>query len=152
MADTAAMQRQSILISRPASPAHQHTVVGRTLTGESGLPPHDEVQSILQDFFCITARFFPFIDREDFMATYSSLRKGNSINVRKSWLGLLNVILALATSTSHNSSHSARTRSEQAEIFYNHSLRLCDRNVTRTTSLEVGKYTNSAKVLYADYE
>lgn len=53
----------------------------------------------MQHYFQWTAVLYPFIHRDSFMATLATLRHSVT-NVRRTWLGILNIMQALAHNVS----------------------------------------------------
>lgn len=66
------------------------------------------------------------------------MARENFAGVRKSWLGLLNMILAMATITAESNSISADTRIAESDVFYQRGLGLCGGELWRGTTLELG--------------
>ena len=56
---------------------------------------------MIETYFSTTGELFPYIDKEAFLQRYHELASSNIRTVRRSWLGLLNMILAMSTSASH---------------------------------------------------
>ena len=131
-----------ISVSRPSSPnsvswrqGSQGDAVGANL-----LPPHTEMLKLIQAYFSNTGLLFPFIHEESFLATYESMRSRNfRTNVRRTWLGLLNMVLAMAVSTSSWSEGATQERTEQSDIYYRRARKLLKRQMLRGTTLETGK-------------
>lgn len=107
------------------------------------LPPEDEMDALVARFFVDTGALFPFVHAPSFMETYTRVVKNTAAHhqrrFRRSWLGLLNAILAMATVTSTAwSSVSATERAARAEIFYMRARVLCLDQMLHTASLETG--------------
>jgi hypothetical protein len=104
------------------------------------LPLHDEILSLLKFYFANAGRFHPFIDKDKYTNPYMTMRSENFLHVRRSWLGLLNMMFALAISTSCYPSRSAKSRAELYEIYYERSPALCNVHVVKGFSLETGRF------------
>lgn len=64
------------------------------------LPSQLETELLLAHYFNNTGLLFPYIDRNDFLETYNRLKaREYSSQVRRSWLVLLNIVLAMARCT-----------------------------------------------------
>ncbi|KAK1985290.1 fungal-specific transcription factor domain-containing protein [Colletotrichum cereale] len=63
------------------------------------LPPEDEVTRLVRQYFGDTGFLFPYIHEESFWKTFAHYQSIGMRNARRSWLALLNMILAIATST-----------------------------------------------------
>ncbi|KZL70537.1 fungal specific transcription factor domain-containing protein [Colletotrichum tofieldiae] len=84
----------------------------------SRLPPEDEVTSLVRQFFGDTGILFPYIHEESFWKTFAHFRSIGMRNARYSWLALLNMILALATSTTSASGLGLGDRQAISEAHY----------------------------------
>ena len=78
----------------------------------------------------------PYLHEETFRETYAQL-KHNSTATRRTWLGLLNIVLALATYASTQSGNIDQRRC--AEEFYQRANKLCGDYVVKGVSLEIGQ-------------
>lgn len=63
----------------------------------------------------------------------------NFSRVRRTWLGLLNMVLAMATIAAIPGSASADARIKESDVFYQRGVGLCGSEILRGTTLEVGK-------------
>jgi hypothetical protein len=104
---------------------------------------------MIETYFSTTGELFPYIDKEAFLDQYHQLASSNIRTVRRSWLGLLNMILAMSTSASHGVS-SATERTAISDIFFRRTMTLCEKQIRHGTNLEVGKLQSlvSVKTLY----
>jgi hypothetical protein len=94
---------------------------------------------MIERFFSTTGELFPYIDKEAFLQQYEQLTSANIRTVRRSWLGLLNMVLAMSTSASHDSGSTAIERAATSDIFFRRTLALCEKQIRHGTSLEVGE-------------
>lgn len=60
--------------------------------------------------------------------------------VRRTWLGLLNIILAIATSLSAKDDIPVEKRIQESDVYYQRANGLCDRDSKRNASLEMVQY------------
>ncbi|KAL2204830.1 hypothetical protein CC79DRAFT_1335435 [Sarocladium strictum] len=105
------------------------------------LPPDYETEALLQAYFSNTGLLFPYVHEQTFMETYRDLKAQKfSKSVRRTWLGLLNMILALATSTASQDTVSSSSRRVSSEIFYRRAQKLCRNQMLRGTTLETVQY------------
>ena len=93
-------------------------------------------------YFSNTGYLFPYIREDDFMATYHELRHQQKPKIRRTWLGLLNIIFAMAITTKFDSDNASLGRLEESEDFYRRAVGLCEKQAMRGTSLEIGKQTS----------
>lgn len=71
------------------------------------------------------------------------MARENFTKVRRTWLGLLNMVLAMATITATPGGAKADARIAESDVFYQRGLGLCGSEIIRGTTLEVGKYCSS---------
>jgi len=104
------------------------------------LPPDDEIQTLLRAYFSNTGLLFPFLHEPTFLETYQRMRRDRfRVNVSRTWLGLLNMMLAMAVCTaSPPRSGIADNRTERSRIFYYRARGLCKKHMVRVTTLETG--------------
>lgn len=103
------------------------------------LPPDEQSWDLLETYFSKTGQLLPFIHEQSFLEMYLQMKRNNFSNVRRTWLGLLNIIFAIAMSLSNDSDIPAQERIERSDIFFQRANALCDRESRRNTSLEMGK-------------
>jgi hypothetical protein len=95
---------------------------------------------LVRRFFSDTGMLFPYISEASFWRTYASAKESRFRRVRQSWLGLLNMILAMATSTcSDTSIINATDRAAHSEIFFVRARALCLNQMMDGASVEIGK-------------
>ncbi|KAJ5949651.1 hypothetical protein N7454_001235 [Penicillium verhagenii] len=104
------------------------------------LPPHSETLALVNLYFSNTGLLYPYIYPSTFLATYHRMARENFANVRKTWLGLLNMILAMATITAESEGASADTRIAESDVFYQRGLGLCGGELWRGTTLELVQF------------
>lgn len=126
--------------SRP--PAHESTqrVLDDTRVGSYELPSDEQSWDLLDIYFSKTGQLLPFIHEPSFRETYLQMKSNNFNNVRRTWLGLLNIIFAIAMSLCNDGDIPAQQRIERSDIFFQRANALCDQDSRRNTSLEMGKY------------
>ena len=94
----------------------------------------------MHTFFRNTGILFPFIHEPTFMETYNTFKASNFTKVRRTWLGLLNVLLAMGSSMDPTSKKDAAQRAEASSVFYKRSVKLCGKYSIRAPNLEVVQY------------
>lgn len=129
-----------INVSRPASPRQQRGGGPQALPGSSiyELPPETETRDLLGRYFGNSGLLYPFIHEATFLQTYEQLKAENFTKTRRTWLGILNMILATASNVAVRGEKSASERIAESEVFYNRALGLCQKQILRGTSLEIG--------------
>ncbi|KAF0645964.1 hypothetical protein FPSE5266_08122 [Fusarium pseudograminearum] len=121
-------------------PQNQHAVSASDLaTSESSptaLPSVQEMDSLLDIYFDTAGVVFPFICEDTMRRTYNECRHNGFTRARRTWLGTLNMIFALASCLSS----SAKVRFERCNVFYKRAMALCGELSKRVVSLEIVHY------------
>ncbi|KAL5591122.1 hypothetical protein FOBRF1_014679 [Fusarium oxysporum] len=142
--DTPALHDQGLFIA--AKPFSSASVADPSAGQPAGLdtnvlPPDYEVEALLLAYFSNMGLLFPYVHKQTFMDTYQDLKsQGFSTSVRRTWLGLLNMILAMATSTASQDSVSSPSRRTSSDVFYRRAQKLCRNQMLRGTTLETAQY------------
>ena len=129
--------------SRPPSPISVHADHSDTVSIGAEpfiLPPQRETLYLIELYFSTTGILFPYIEKEGFLQTYRQLNSTNIVSVRRPWLGLLNIVLAMATSvnTGYDVTLSARERTSKSDVYFRRAFMVCDRQIRHGTSVEIG--------------
>lgn len=103
------------------------------------LPSEERTWSLIQAYFEKTGQLLPFIHEASFCETYFRMREDNFKRVRRTWLGLLNVVLAIATSLNTESDLPAGKRIQESDVYFQRANGLCDKDSKRNASLEMGR-------------
>ncbi|KAJ5787283.1 hypothetical protein N7457_002273 [Penicillium paradoxum] len=126
--------------SRPSSPVRRIGQEKPAPVRIFALPPQEKTLELIQRYFSNTGLLFPYIYPPVFLETYHQMARENFSRVRRTWLGLLNMVLAMATITAVPGSASADARIEGSDVFYQRGLGLCGSEILRGTTLEVVQY------------
>jgi hypothetical protein len=102
------------------------------------LPPEERTWSLIEQYFQKTGQLLSFIHEMSFCETYLCMRREGCSKISRTWLGLLNIILAISTSVSTNDETSPEERIQESDIYYQRANGLCDRDSRRNASLEMG--------------
>lgn len=135
-------QANMVTASRPVSPSNYRPSrrQDRQTIQTNVLPPDHETQRLLRCYFSNTGILFPFIHEQSFLETYNRVRSDNfRKDVRRTWLGLLNMILAMAVCTASSADESACDQFQQSEIYFRRGQELCKSQILRGTTLEIGE-------------
>jgi hypothetical protein len=103
------------------------------------LPSEERTWSLIQQYFHKTGQLLPFIHEKSFCETYFQMKKERFRKVRRTWLGLLNIVLAIAASLSTKGDMPAEKRIQESDVYYQRANGLCDRDSKRNASLEMGE-------------
>lgn len=131
-------------VSRP-HPVEDDTNAGRFGRLHGGvniyaLPSEARTWSLIKEYFQKTGQLLPFVHEETFCATFFKMKRSNFTMARRTWLGLLNIILAMATTLHVDRTISSEKRIEESDVYYQRAIGLCDKESRRNISLELGQY------------
>ena len=130
---------QSIEVLVPGIPPSPASQVGDVYENIYFLPSEQETRRLLHQYFSDigTGPTYPYIHEDVFMYRYQRMLTVGCRNVRNTFLGLLNIVLALAKSTSHGSDIDDRQRIAESEVFYMRSIAVCEKQIMRGSDLQV---------------
>jgi hypothetical protein len=131
-------------VSRPSAASKRSDIVGGS-RGQGrmqklnpfALPPEGETLELVQRYFSNTGLLIPYLHEDTFLETYKAMKKTNFTKVRKTWLALLNMVLAFAISTTVSSNMSAGQRADMSDVYYQRAAGLCEKQLWRGASLEL---------------
>ncbi|TLD23143.1 hypothetical protein PspLS_07105 [Pyricularia sp. CBS 133598] len=130
-------------VSRPPSPVRQgQSTVHRCVTEHStyDLPSPGETLGLIQGYFATTGFLFPYIHKETFLDTYHEVAASRFRKVRRSWLGLLNMVLAMATSVTLRNTLDAPSRRLKSDVFFSRAMALCETQIRCAASIEIVQF------------
>jgi hypothetical protein len=106
------------------------------------LPSSGAMENMLDIFFDHAGLVFPFIHEWTVRQQYSDFKASNFTKARRTWLGLLNMIFAMAAKFDQNESDTAssKVRFHRSDVFYKRANRLCGELSKRVISLEIVHY------------
>lgn len=104
------------------------------------LPPRDKLRRLVDRYFQWTSLIYPYVHRQTFMDVLAEVEQNNFSRVRRTWMGMLNMILALTTNITTRNDDVGRDRTAECALYYRRALTLCDTDILRGTSLELGKW------------
>ncbi|KAJ5403234.1 hypothetical protein N7509_003105, partial [Penicillium cosmopolitanum] len=126
--------------SRPPSPPRRQSGDRKPQVNLFSLPPQTETLAMIQRYFSNTGLLFPYIYPPVFLETYHQMNRENFTKVRRTWLGLLNMVLAMSTMTAATGGAKADVRIAESDVFYERGLGLCGSEILRGTTLEVVQF------------
>lgn len=140
---TSALERDSALgesiiagVSQ-SHPFHPVPLSSHQDTSPTTLPSVEEMDSLLDIYFDTAGAVFPFIHEKTMRKTYTECRLNGFTRARRTWLGTLNMIFAMASSFDRDHVPSAKKRFERSNVFYKRALELCGDLSRRVISLEI---------------
>ena len=105
-------------------------------------------RDLLARYFSNTGLLFPYVHERSFMVTFDQASKDGFKGVKRTWLGLLNMIFAHAVIHEQDASiapghemMSATKRTRESEVYYNRASGLCSQQIANGMgiSIDVGK-------------
>ncbi|KAJ5184604.1 Zn(II)2Cys6 transcription factor [Penicillium cf. griseofulvum] len=87
------------------------------------LPSPTESDTLIRLYFSAVGLMIPCIQEGPFLETYRQVRKMGTQSARRSWLGLFNMILAMAANITTPTSPT-KERAEDSELYFNRALEL----------------------------
>lgn len=124
---------------RPSSAATMESLRMRGDGSAYTLPPEAELEHQLKVYFDSTGLLFPFIHPPSFLDTYQQVKSSGFTTVRRTWLGLLNMILAMVAIVNYDEHGSAVQRISKSEVFYDRAVSLSKTQMLRGTNIEIGR-------------
>lgn len=126
-------------LSRPPSPQLPSNRRMTEPTNPYILPPREEILELVEVFFSLSGIFFPFIHKRKIIGMIEELDVVRFTGVRKSWLCLLNAILAIGTSLKSEKGKPPRFREAESDVFFQRALILSPWTISNTANLETCK-------------
>lgn len=106
------------------------------------LPSESRTWTLIRRYFLKTGQLLPFIHEQAFCETYFEVKRNNFTRIRRTWLGLLNIVMAIAASLAIDDDDDedgpAQNRIEESDVYYQRANGLCGREAVRSASLEMG--------------
>ena len=123
-------------LSRPVSPPLPSTRPKPKAMHPYILPSRAEILRLVDLFFANTGQFFPYIHKKTIVNMVEELDVVRCTGIRKSWLCLLNAILAIGTSLDVDNGRPIRSRESESDIFLQRALTLSPWTISKTANLE----------------
>lgn len=132
-----------ISTTRPPSAARGKHGIGATSVEHGSplaLPSEADTRKLVSLYFSNTGLLFPYLHEATFVAEYDRLVANGFKKARRTWLGLLYMVLAMSSSTLIVGSKEERQqRNVESESLYRRAMMLCDRQALRGTNVETGQ-------------
>lgn len=124
-------------LMRPSSISNLPESPKRARVDPFALPPQAEADALLHLFFTTVNLMIPCIHERSFREMYKKLQIDGIQSVRRSWLGTLNVVLALATNVMTATSPNIE-RATRASVYFEKAMELVKPDILGRLSLEMG--------------
>ncbi|KAL7904135.1 C6 transcription factor [Trichoderma velutinum] len=131
-------------ISAPRSPKHSPKTPQLSV---STLPPKEQMDALLTAYFENYGSQFPFLHEPTFRQLYEECKATGFTKVRRTWLGILNMIFALASNVDQSTEPLAKERFKKSYAFFVRAVSLSKESSMQTVSLDIVQYLLLA-VLY----
>ncbi|RVX76020.1 hypothetical protein B0A52_00377 [Exophiala mesophila] len=105
-------------------------------------PPDALATGLIQHYFSDVGShsLFPFLHQQSFMENYAHMKKYGPRYMRRTWLGLFNMVLAVATNMVERDEATSPGRINEAQTYYQRAVSLCDTTALSGASLELVQY------------
>jgi hypothetical protein len=106
------------------------------------LPSAEAMDNLLDVYFDTCGVVFPFIHEETMRSTFARCKANDFTRVRRTWLGTLNMMFAIATKFDQDGDDATSTASrlKTSNLFYARAMALCGELSKRVISLEIVHY------------
>lgn len=104
------------------------------------LPDNIKMDELIDDYFMNTGLLYPYIHESTFREYYEQMKATRFAQVRRTWLALLNIILATSVKSAFNPVKSPENRISEAFIYYQRAVKICGDDMYRGSSLEIGNF------------
>jgi hypothetical protein len=99
-------------------------------------PTVDEESELIDSFFSNAGYLFPYVHERLFRRKYHLMHSGQP---SRSWLGLLNIVLAMSISTNLDRGLTAPQRRKRSEFYAEKALGFCRAQIMRGANLDIGQ-------------
>ncbi|KAL6241621.1 hypothetical protein RBB50_011402 [Rhinocladiella similis] len=104
------------------------------------LPSETRTWVLINEYFQKTGQLLPIIHEASFRETFIEMKRSNFTATRRTWLGLVNIILALGCTLIVDGDDTAKERIAESDVYCQRANRLCEREPRRSISLELVQY------------
>ncbi|OKP00516.1 hypothetical protein PENSUB_7973 [Penicillium subrubescens] len=101
------------------------------------LPPRDAAEEMLHLYFNTVNLMIPCVHEDSFRQTLSRMKTEGPQEIRRSWLGVLNMIFAITTNVMTPTSPT-QDRAQQSNTFYERAMELVSPGILGRPSVEMG--------------
>ncbi|KAF8535992.1 fungal-specific transcription factor domain-containing protein [Trichophaea hybrida] len=127
--------------SRPLSPRPGHNGTAEfDVRPDSvniyAIPAEHKVRHYISQYFQSANILYPYLHQPTFIETYEMALKDGFTKVRRTWLALLNLVMAMGSRASTETDVSTEEKYKTAELFYQRGHALCNGYLLRLASLD----------------
>ncbi len=132
-------ESSSAFLRRPANSDQSREGGQRRIVEPFALPTQREAEELLQVYFSTVNLMLPCIHEASFRTIYKTARSDGLRAVRRSWLGVFNMMLALATNVITATSPPLE-RATWADTYFERAVELAKPDILGRLSLELGLF------------
>lgn len=107
------------------------------------LPPKSRIVQLVNLFFAEIGMLFPYIYKKNVLEGLTEMKLTHFYGVRRSWLCILNTIMAFATCLATVPNDSLDIAAAEADVFLQRALKLLPNITFKPANLEMRKLSNS---------
>ena len=100
------------------------------------VPAEHKVRHYISLYFQNTNVLYPYLHQPTFIEAYEAALKDGFTKVRRTWLALLNLVMAMGSRASTEKDVSTEEKYNTAELFYQRGSALCSGYLLRLASLD----------------
>jgi hypothetical protein len=130
-------ERFDAFLRRPSGISNLTELRERARVDPFALPPQAEADALLHLFFTTVNLMIPCMHEISFRDTYKKMQSDGIRSVRRSWLGTLNVVFAIATNVMTATSPNLE-RANRASKYFERAMDLVKSDIFGRLSLEMG--------------
>ena len=112
------------------------------------LPPHNEAEHLLRLYYITVNLMVPCIHEESFRAAYRRVRTDGPRAARRPWLGILNMMFAIATNVLTPTSP-PQERATRSDMYFERAVELVRPDMLRRFSLEMGTLCRIPRAVFS---
>lgn len=136
----------SAFLRRPINTDRPGTAEEREAVEPFGLPPTNEADHLLRVYFSTVNLMIPCIHEESFRSQYRKARSYGPRAVRRPWLGILNIVFAVATNVLTPTSPPIE-RATRSGMYFERAMELARPDMLRRFSQELGMLSIRSDIL-----
>jgi len=100
------------------------------------IPAEHKVRHYISQYFQSANILYPYLHQPTFIETYETALTDGFTKVRRTWLALLNLVMAMGSRASTETDVSTEEKYKTAELFYQRGYALCNGYLLRLASLD----------------
>ncbi|KAF5855754.1 hypothetical protein ETB97_008472 [Aspergillus alliaceus] len=123
-------------LQRPPDESPSSLSADRGVVERFSFPPPAEADGLLQIYFTTVNLMMPCIHEASFLGTYRKMRNNELPDIRRSWLGVLNIIFAIATNLTTATTPTSE-RATRSRMYFERAMEVTKSDIVGRVSLEL---------------